>query len=116
MGRETIDGATVGLRLAAGGAPEGKVIHVRARRSPSGPEQNAFVFLDLAADLPRARYLAWVNLFDVEHAARRQAGRWRLCEPAQAETLEAEWRPFGWGDAAFPSVADAHVAEDADAI
>jgi len=72
-----------------------------------GPAANAYTFVDLSSPAgARARYLTWVNLYDIEYAAAVQQGRWTLAEPQFAETFEVDWAPFGWGERPFPNVAD----------
>lgn len=107
MAVEPIEGLAVGQHHSVAGEIDGLVVHVQQECSNAGPAANAFVYIDLSAGTPvQARYLAWVNLYDIEHAGLCQVGRWSLCEPPRRELRDVEWRPFGWGAAPFPSVAD----------
>lgn len=107
MTLRSLTGRLVGSRLGRTGLTDGAVLHLNGTRQPGEPAENAFVFVDLSNyHQARARYLAWVNLFDIEHAAAQELGRWSLAEPSHDAAFEVEWRPFGWGGPPFPSVAD----------
>jgi len=102
-----IEGRLLGRHTDATGGVRGEIIHVVEEGRPHGPAENAFVYLDLSSSAgPRARYLAWINLYDIETAGRRQRGEWRLAEVSNERRVDARWIPFGWGAPPFPSVAD----------
>jgi hypothetical protein len=83
----------------------GLVVHV-AHTHPAGPAENAFIYVDLSSEEPRARYVSWINLFDIEYAGRVQDGTWRVNENAPLFEKEVSWIPFGWGGEPLPSIAD----------
>jgi len=108
MTAAALAGLTIGLHRSSAGEIVGKVLHVSDCRTPNGPAENAYVYVELTGEGPsagRCRYLSWVNLFDIEVADRREPGRWALNTPSTAETLQVEWRPFGWDGPIFPNVA-----------
>jgi hypothetical protein len=101
-----VAGATLGFHHDDAERVDGKIVHVETCRDPAGPAENAYVFVDLRGPgAARARYLTWINLYDIEHAGCAQPGRWSLCEPPQYFEEEVRWLPLGWGEP-FPSVAD----------
>jgi hypothetical protein len=103
----SFEGKLLGRHTDAAGRIRGEIIHVMEEGRPRGPAENAFVYLDLSAQAgPRARYLSWINLYDIETAARRQPGEWHLIEGTNERRVDACWIPFGWGAPPFPSVAD----------
>jgi hypothetical protein len=107
MAEQPVAGTTLGLRHSHSGWIEGKIVHVPNCRSPAGPAENAFVFVEIdGSRSTRARYLTWINLYDIEHAGNIQPARWSLCEPPEPFEGDVEWMPLGWGDDPFPSVAD----------
>jgi hypothetical protein len=80
------------------------VIVTKSDETPEGPASNAFVIIDYNYDPPRARYISWINLFDIEYAARFDS-RWRTVEPSEAACERVRWLPYGWSGEALPSVA-----------
>jgi hypothetical protein len=102
-----IDGNLLGLHVDQHGAVFGEVVQILDEARPQGPAESAFVYIDKTDSAgPRARYLSWINLYDIENASRRQPGQWQLVEPLRRHAARARWLPFGWGAPAFPSVAD----------
>lgn len=72
---------------------------------PVGPAVDAYVYIEKSApDQWRARYLSWVNLFDVEHASTIEPGAWELAVQVEDEFV-ADWYPYGWGGELLPNVA-----------
>jgi hypothetical protein len=82
----------------------GVIIRTEDQNGSSTPAYNSFVLIELGSSA-RARYLPWVNLFDIEHAAKCEPGRWSLVEPTEVFAAEVLWLPFGWGSDPLPSVA-----------
>jgi hypothetical protein len=105
--RLTLTGSILGERyLEKSEATKiGMVIHVNHVHA-GGPAENAFVYVDLNDAEPRAKYISWINLFDIEYAGKRQKGTWRVKEEATLIEQEIHWFPFGWGGEPLPSVAD----------
>jgi hypothetical protein len=113
MAVETIRGVAVGRRVSNFGDVDGVVLHLQGACGGGEIAENAFVFVDLSWEgHARARYLSWVNLHDIEHAALREPGRWALSQPAVTEVHSADWRPFGWGAPPFPNVAHVDLASE----
>lgn len=81
----------------------GEVIYIKTPFDESGPAENAFVYVERGK---RARYVSWINLYDIEHAGRRQSNQWKTVEPGQLYHKKVEWLPYGWGGDSLPSVAD----------
>ena len=105
--RALISGTLLGRHLSPGGAMRGAIVQIGSEQRPDGPAENAFVYVDMThAPGLRARYIAWINLYDIENAARRQPGEWELVQPGEPTAVRASWLPFGWGGPALPSIAD----------
>jgi hypothetical protein len=103
----TISGNLLGRHVDRDGVVRGEIIQVTGESRPAGPAENAFVYVDKSeASGPRARYLSWVNLYDIEHAGRQQPGAWQVVEPHPACKVETCWLPYGWAGPQFPNVAD----------
>ena len=84
----------------------GEIVHIEGD-SPGGPAENAFIYVELRANRPRrGRYIAWINLYDIEHAGLAYPGCWQLVEPAKHYDEILRWSPYGWGGQRLPSVAD----------
>src|SRR4051812_40238971 len=84
QGHVSAVGSLVGQHLDSNGNIIGEIIHNLEERRREGPAENAFIYLEIRNDRrPRARYVSWINLYDVEYAGRRQPGHWRLSEPAE---------------------------------
>ncbi|SRR5579859_4879177 len=95
-----------GVHLAQTGTVIGQIVHVLPSSAPDGPAENSFVFVELRANQPaRARYISWINYYDIEHAGRQQSGRWKSIEPPQSIEILAEWIQYGWGGQVLPNVA-----------
>lgn len=87
----------------------GEIVHIE-QGIPRGPAENSFIFVEVRpGQCRRGRYIAWINLFDIEHAALADSGRWQLVEPATDYDQSVLWSAFGWGGPALPSVADVKV-------
>jgi len=101
-----LTGELWGQHISDAGEITGEVIRVSPASAPDGPAENAFVYVELNSERhARGRYISWINYYDIEHAARQQAGRWKTVEPSQACVRRIEWHPYGWGGALLPSVA-----------
>ena len=88
------------------------IVHVEHLHESAGPAENAFVLIELNHAPPRARYISWINYFDIEYADRRQRGRWALVEPAESYERTVTWLPFGWpGAIGVPTIGDAILDE-----
>src|SRR5258706_8336992 len=84
----------------------GEIVHID-RSVGAEPAENAFLYVELDSNrVRRARYIAWINLYDIEHAAIVQPGCWELVEPSQPYDRLSQWVPYGWGGDKLPSVAD----------
>jgi hypothetical protein len=102
-----ISGTLLGTHVDQRGTLCGEIVQVVDEGRPRGPAENAFIYIDRTNPAgPRARYLSWINLYDIENAGRRQPGKWRLVQPRRSYAVQVTWLPFGWGAPAFPSVAD----------
>lgn len=87
-----------------------EVVHVAQELCPHGPAENAFLYIEIRKEGNRwGRYMAWINLYDVEHAAKKDEGAWLLVEPQTKFDHEIHWRPYGWGGPPLPSVADSRI-------
>jgi hypothetical protein len=102
-----VSGGIVGVRISPEVSSQitGLIMHIKAAHDP-GPAENAFIFLETNADIPQARYISWINLYDIEHAKKRQGGTWKVKEDPVPFDQEVYWKPYGWGGEALPSVAD----------
>jgi hypothetical protein len=100
-------GKIVGMRLGSDSQPISYVVHNRIPSEPSGPAENAFLLIDIVVRPKRARYISWINLFDIENAARHQQG-WLVVDPPLDFRQSVQWLPYGWGDQPLPSVANTH--------
>jgi hypothetical protein len=98
-----ISGLLLGHRLAEdSGEVLADIVHVTA---PGEPAENAIVMIE--RDGPRARYLSWINYYDLDYAIAHEPSRWETVEPAQPYRAEAQWDPFGWAGALpAPTVGD----------
>ncbi len=102
-----ISGERIGLRRIGREGLVGEIIRVSCESRPSGPAENAFVYIEYcSSEYKRGRYVSWINLYDIEAAAERQGGTWSIVEPHQPASVLADWYPYGWGGEALPSVAD----------
>lgn len=103
----SLQGRIVGERLDAQGRVVACIVWCLREDRPRGPAQNAYLYVETGeAGLNRARYVSWINLFDIEHAGRVEAGRWRTVEPPAAFDRTIRFHPFGWGGERLPNVAD----------
>jgi hypothetical protein len=71
----------------------------------NSPCENSFLYIELAADTRRARYISWINLFDIEHASIMQPNQWTSIEPGIPYEERVQWIPYGWSDEKLPNVA-----------
>jgi hypothetical protein len=95
------------------------VVHVSDEEpSACGPAANAFVFVEHRQDGPsRARYVSWINYYDLDYVLERQPQRWLIIEPAAGYEASAEWVPFGWpGAITAPTVGDLPAPMSAEAV
>ncbi|MEM9293242.1 MAG: hypothetical protein AAGD01_16285 [Acidobacteriota bacterium] len=104
-----LSGDLLGHRLdPATGKVEAEIVWVRNENRPTGPAENAFVLVEPNGSGSRARYISWINYFDLEYAEHRQPGRWALVEPAQSFRQDVQWQPFGWSQQqVVPTIGDA---------
>lgn len=87
------------------GAPLADVVHVTARDAAEGPAENAFVFVERASSC--ARYVSWINYYDLDYVVAHEPRRWQIVEPAEPFEVQARWAPFGWAGALpAPTVGD----------
>lgn len=102
-----VKGSLVGRRLdPVHNLVVGEIVHIDGSVG-SAPAENAFLYVEIDPNRGRrARYIAWINLYDIEHAAIVQPGCWALVEPSQMYDLVSQWEPYGWGGDKLPSVAD----------
>jgi hypothetical protein len=103
-----IDGELYGHRLdERTGDVLADVVHVIANGQADGPAENAFVFVERAGEERHARYISWINYYDLDYVIQRQPDTWSVVEPAESYRQLAEWRPFGWpGALSVPTVGD----------
>lgn len=102
-----IRGELWGRRIGIAGAKSaGDVLRI-VEHHPDGPAENAWIFVEQTPEGRKARYISWINYYDVEFASRREPGRWSTVEPPAAYEGEAEWRPYGWGSETLPNTAHA---------
>ena len=93
-------------------AIEAEIVHIEHSHEPTGPAENAFILVEISRDPPRARYLSWINYFDLEYAAHREVGAWALVEPSEAYRKDVAWWPYGWSGArSVPTIGDAVLEE-----
>jgi hypothetical protein len=84
----------------------GRVIHVGRQHASEGPAENAFLYVEERhGAMPRARYISWINLYDIEFAATQNQGDWSLVQPPERFKTRVEWCPFGWDGKPLPNVA-----------
>jgi hypothetical protein len=105
--RLIIKGAVLGERYLSGDKEQkiGIVLHVDHAYS-AGPAENAFLYVDLSSEETRARYISWINLFDIEYAGKLQDGSWHVNETAPSFEEVVTWIPYGWCGEPLPCVAD----------
>jgi hypothetical protein len=112
-----IVGELYGHRLEEeAGRVRADVVHVTGEGRPDGPAENAFVLVEHLGTELRARYISWINYFDLDYVIEREHGRWwRSVEPPNAYRELVMWTPFGWpGTLKVPTVGDlAHHAPPA---
>lgn len=103
-----IHGHLLGHRMAGdGGEVLADIVHIT---EPGEPAENAIVMVE--RDGPRARYLSWINYYDLDYVIAHEPSRWRLVEPAEPYQIEAQWAPFGWAGALpAPTVGDFAAAK-----
>lgn len=106
-----IKGSHIGLQLdPSKRSVSGEIVHID-QGNPKGPAENSFIFVEVRpGQCRRGRYIAWINSYDIEHAALADPGRWQLVEPAKDYEEDLMWSPYGWGGQALPSVADVKVS------
>jgi hypothetical protein len=91
-----IRGELYGHRLASDtGDVVADIVHVTVENRPAGPAENAFVMVERVGQ-PRARYISWINYYDLDYVNERLPGCWRHVEPAEAYAQRAQWQPYGW--------------------
>lgn len=102
-----VTGSLIGVQLdPLPRSVTGEIVHIE-QGIPEGPAENSFIFVEVRpGQCKRGRYIAWINLYDIEHAALADPGRWQLVEPAKDYDESLLWSPYGWGGQALPSVAD----------
>lgn len=103
-----ISGRIIGrYRPSASKDDGGHILHITSELRPAGPAENAFVFVEFASNQRRrARYISWINLYDIEHAALEQPGAWLLVLNGDNTFQESvEWFPYGWGGPPLPNIA-----------
>ena len=84
----------------------GMVVQIMQDYSFDGPAENAYIYIDTVdKKAPRARYISWINLFDIENAAKCEPGCWSLVEPSTKFNQSIEWIPYGWNES-IPSIVD----------
>jgi hypothetical protein len=95
-----------GQRIDRAGNIVGEIIHISSQQALDGPAENAFVYIELESDHKgRARYVSWINYYDIEYADRLEPGGWRVIEPPDSAQRSVDWHPYGWGGALLPNVA-----------
>jgi hypothetical protein len=111
MATSNISGNLIGQNITPDdGRVVGLIVHVESDFYPDGPAENAYVYIDTTnLKALRAQYISWINLYDIENAAKREAGCWRLVEPNTSYNQIINWIPYGWGDLGIPSVADVNM-------
>ncbi len=80
-------------------------MRVTVEGRPAGPAENALIYVDHRRG-PSARYISWINLYDIDHAARLEPKCWELVEPHKKHSVDVQWLPYGWGGEKMPSIAD----------
>jgi hypothetical protein len=107
-----ITGVLVGRRLdPRNGSRLADIVHIDRPPAGTAPAENAFVLVETNGNAPRARYISWINYFDIEYAARRESGEWILVEPGKRYHRRAKWHPYGWErTAGVPTIGDATLA------
>jgi hypothetical protein len=109
MPRVTLRGKLLGVRKRAPTAdPCGWVVLSMPSKPNELLAEAAFVYVEDCnhSGRLRARYVPWVNIFDIEHAGLVQGGCWSTVEPTENFLRKVEWLPYGWGGQPLPSVAD----------
>ena len=105
-----VKGVLLGQRISSKDEVKGLVVHVVKDQfsKGNGPAENAYIYVDVSrkSKLPRARYISWINLYDIENAEKYDKDNWSLIEPQVPITQELIWKPYGWGAPHLPSVAD----------
>lgn len=99
-----LDGRLIGRRVDSSCKPTVLIVHNINSAGSRGPAENAFVMVDTTTSRFLARYISWINLFDIENAARCEDG-WELVEPPMTFKRNVDWFPYGWGGPPVPSVA-----------
>lgn len=105
MSATKLNGHLVGRRVRQGSKAVVYIVHNQTASEPHGPAENAFVLVDAENRPMRARYISWINLYDIETAAKREDG-WEVLEEPVPFDRTVEWIPYGWGGARLLSVAD----------
>jgi hypothetical protein len=100
-----IRGRILGRYRPAGSKDDtGYIVHVTSELRPSGPAENAFVFVEILANEARkARYVSWINVFDIEYAALDEPGAWHLMDGDLFQE-SVGWFPYGWGGPRLPNI------------
>lgn len=106
----TVKGVLLGERISSDKKVIGSVVHVIKDQysNGNGPAENAYIYVDSedSTNLPKARYISWINLYDIENAEKHDDDRWILVEPRESFKQKLNWMPYGWGAPHLPSVAD----------
>jgi hypothetical protein len=75
----------------------GEIVHVSSENGANGPAANSFILIETSKDGERkARYLSWINYYDIDYLSIQEFGLWRVIEPADHYNGEVEWHPYGW--------------------
>jgi hypothetical protein len=95
-----------GQHVDRAGTIVGEIVHVMSGDESVGPAENAFVYVELLPNQKgRARYISWINYYDIEYANRKEPGNWRVIEPQEATARIVDWYPYGWSGPLLPNVA-----------
>lgn len=105
---KTIVGRLIGRHGVNSRRPIGEIVQITQRGRSLHPAENSFVYVDVSnSGSSRARYISWINLYDIEFANRVEPNQWRTVEPSRPYyRTGVTWQPFGWEDKELPSVAD----------
>jgi hypothetical protein len=108
-----ISGYLIGRRLNPdSGDTVAEIVHIKQSHKPKGPAENAFIMIETGHYVPRARYISWINYFDLEYASHREVGAWELVEPAKSYQRDLTWYPYGWPEAkTVPTIGDTILEE-----
>lgn len=91
--RIMLRGMLMGERPLPGGGKR-EILSIVEEQRPHGPADGSMVSVVTTGDRRVARYVSWINYYELDEISRMEPGLWRLVEPPAAYEAVVEWHPF----------------------